>query len=51
VLDRGYALVRRSSDGAILREEGEVAVGETVTIRLARAVLEARVESTRVPES
>jgi len=51
VLDRGYALVRRSRDGAILREEGEVAVGESVSIRLARAVLEARVESSRVPES
>ena len=51
VLDRGYALVRRSSDGAILREEGEVVVGETILIRLARAELEARVESSRVPES
>ena len=50
VLDRGYALVRRASDGAILREVGEVDVGETVSIRLARAVLEARVESSRVPE-
>ena len=50
VLDRGYALVRRGSDGAILREEGEVAVGEMVSIRLARALLEARVVSSRVPE-
>ena len=50
VLDRGYALVRRASDGAIVREANEVTVGETVSIRLARAVLEARVETSRVPE-
>ena len=50
VLDRGYALVRRVSDGAIVREAAEVTVGEEVSIRLARAVLEARVESSRVPE-
>jgi exodeoxyribonuclease VII large subunit len=51
VLDRGYALVRRASDGAIVREASEVPVGEKVSIRLARAVLEARVETSRVPES
>ncbi len=47
VLGRGYALVRRSQDGAIVRSEGDAPAGERISIRLARAELEARVEVSR----
>lgn len=51
VLSRGYALVRRTRDGAIVREARQVASGERLAIRVARAELEASVESARpVPE-
>jgi len=38
-LDRGYAIVLRDADGAILRDAREVAPGEAVTARLARGRL------------
>jgi exodeoxyribonuclease VII large subunit len=45
VLGRGYALVRTSGDAAIARSAEQVAVGDRLEIRLARAELEAVVES------
>jgi exodeoxyribonuclease VII large subunit len=47
VLARGYALVRRSRDGAIVRSAGQVARGERLAIRVAEAELEASVASAR----
>jgi exodeoxyribonuclease VII large subunit len=47
VLGRGYALVTRERDGAIVRRPGEVEVGESVDLRLAHGGLAARVESRR----
>jgi len=50
VLGRGYGLVTRARDGAILRRSGEVEVGDSLDIRLAEGGLEARVEACREPE-
>jgi exodeoxyribonuclease VII large subunit len=47
VLARGYALVRRTRDGAIVRQAREVEPGETVSIRLAEGELEAAIERVR----
>jgi exodeoxyribonuclease VII large subunit len=47
VLARGYALVRRKRDGAIVRGPGEVAAGDAVAVRVAEAELEARVTGVR----
>jgi exodeoxyribonuclease VII large subunit len=47
VLGRGYALVRRARDGAIVRSEADAPAGERIAIRLAAADLEARVELAR----
>jgi len=47
VLGRGYALVRRARDGAIVRDAADAPVGERLAIRLAAADLEARVERAR----
>ncbi|MBX5465152.1 MAG: exodeoxyribonuclease VII large subunit [Clostridia bacterium] len=44
VLGRGYAILRRERDGAVLRDAGEVATGERVEAVLARGRLRARVE-------
>jgi len=44
VLGRGYAIVWRSADGAIVRRAEEVAPGAALRIRLARGELAARVE-------
>ncbi|MSP60760.1 MAG: exodeoxyribonuclease VII large subunit [Myxococcales bacterium] len=44
VLERGYGLVR-SSGGAVIVRAGQVAPGDSVTVRLARGSLAARVES------
>ena len=44
VLERGYAIVRRADDGAVLRSAGDVAAGEAIEVRLARGELRARVE-------
>lgn len=43
VLGRGYALVRRERDGAIVRGPEQVDVGEGIRIRLARSGIVARV--------
>jgi exodeoxyribonuclease VII large subunit len=43
VLGRGYALVQRADDGAIVRAPGEVAAGDGLRIRLARGEIEAEV--------
>ena len=44
VLGRGYALVRRESDGAIVRGVADVAEGDRLSVRLASAALRALVE-------
>ncbi|HEY8156760.1 MAG TPA: exodeoxyribonuclease VII large subunit [Myxococcota bacterium] len=43
VLTRGYAIVRRSRDGAIVRGAGDVAPGDRVSLRVAEAEIEAAV--------
>jgi exodeoxyribonuclease VII large subunit len=45
VLGRGYALVQRDRDGAIVRRAAEVTVGEDVRVRLAEGGLRATVTS------
>ena len=47
VLGRGYALVRRAVDGAIVRTAHQVAPGEPLDIRVAEAELKATVASAR----
>ncbi|MDH3520486.1 MAG: hypothetical protein OEM49_08525, partial [Myxococcales bacterium] len=47
VLGRGYALVRRARDGAIVRAAADVGAGEALAIRVAEADLEAVVETVR----
>ncbi len=42
-LERGYAVVRRATDGAVLRDPGEVDVGEDLRVRLASGELAAKV--------
>jgi exodeoxyribonuclease VII large subunit len=52
VLGRGYGLVRRQSDGAIVREVGDAPVGERLAVRVARAEIEAVVDTARpLPEA
>jgi len=46
-LDRGYAIVRRSVDGAVVRDPGEAPAGELLAITVARGELAARVEPDR----
>ncbi|HEV8546033.1 MAG TPA: exodeoxyribonuclease VII large subunit [Candidatus Limnocylindrales bacterium] len=43
-LDRGYAIVRRSASGAIVREPVEAPAGTTLAIRVARGELRATVD-------
>ena len=43
-LDRGYAIVRRGDDGAILRDPASVAPGDPLAIRVARGEVAARVD-------
>jgi exodeoxyribonuclease VII large subunit len=43
VLGRGYAIAQ-SEDGRLLREAGSVAVGSSVSVRLAKGRLTAKVE-------
>jgi exodeoxyribonuclease VII large subunit len=43
-LERGYAIVRRATDGRILRDPSEVAPGGRLAIRLAHGELEASVQ-------
>ncbi len=45
VLSRGYALVRRSDDGAIVRGVDDAGVGDALSVRVAAAELEVSVKS------
>ena len=47
VVARGYAIVERAADGAIVRRAGDVAVGDGLRVRLAEGELDARVEAAR----
>jgi exodeoxyribonuclease VII large subunit len=47
VLARGYGLVRRARDGAIVRRAGDLERGERLLVRVAEAELEALVEAVR----
>ena len=51
VLGRGYALVRRSSDGSIIRHSHQVDPGDRLSIRVAKARIQASVESVERVES
>jgi len=44
VLDRGYAIVTRSSDGKIVKSAEDVSVGEEIKVKLAQGMLVCRVE-------
>jgi exodeoxyribonuclease VII large subunit len=43
-LDRGYAIVKREADGAVVRQPGDAPAGQRLSIRVARGELMARVE-------
>jgi exodeoxyribonuclease VII large subunit len=47
VLSRGYALVRRSDDGAIVRRFDDAGVGDALSVRVAEAELEVSVNASR----
>jgi exodeoxyribonuclease VII large subunit len=47
VLARGYALVRRARDGALVREAADAPPGEALELRVARATLSAVVRGAR----
>jgi exodeoxyribonuclease VII large subunit len=47
VLGRGYALVRRAADGAVVRRADQAPPGEKLSVRVAEAQIEAAVESVR----
>jgi exodeoxyribonuclease VII large subunit len=47
VLARGYALVRRARDGAIVRTADQLTAGERLAVRVAEAEIEAAVEAVR----
>ncbi|MBK5943998.1 exodeoxyribonuclease VII large subunit [Halorhodospira halophila] len=49
-LERGYAVVQRVQDGAILRQAEAVEVGERIRARLAHGALDCRVEARRTTE-
>jgi exodeoxyribonuclease VII large subunit len=51
VLGRGFAVARRASDGAIVSGPEDVAVGDELEIRVARATIGARVETVRDDDS
>ena len=46
-LDRGYAIVSRSGDGAVLRDSAQVAPGDRIEARLARGRIEGTVTARR----
>jgi exodeoxyribonuclease VII large subunit len=50
VLGRGYALVRQAGTGAIVRDARDVAPGDALAIRVARAEIEAEVRGARSRE-
>ncbi len=43
VLGRGYAIARRSRDGAVLRSPSDATVGEAIELKLASGSLRAQV--------
>ena len=47
-LERGYAIVRRAEDGALVREPAEAPPGTGLAVRLARGAMAARSEGTLV---
>jgi exodeoxyribonuclease VII large subunit len=47
VLDRGYAIVTRLSDGKIVKSAEDAPVGEMVKVRLAQGMLVCKVEETK----
>lgn len=47
VLDRGYGIVRRAADGGIVRSADDVRPGAALSIRVAQAELDARLEAVR----
>jgi exodeoxyribonuclease VII large subunit len=47
VLSRGYALVRRSDDGTIVRGVGDAGVGDALSVRVAEAELDVSVNRSR----
>jgi exonuclease VII large subunit len=48
VLSRGYAIATRA-DGAAIRDASEVAIGDSIGVRVACGTLEAAVTATRRP--
>jgi exodeoxyribonuclease VII large subunit len=51
VLSRGYALVRRADDGAVVRRVGDAAVGDALSVRVAEAELAVSVDAVQpLPE-
>jgi exodeoxyribonuclease VII large subunit len=49
-LDRGYAIVRRIADGAVVREPADALTGELLAITVARGEVAARVEGRAGPD-
>ena len=47
VLGRGYAVVRRERDGAVVLRADQVTPGERLAVRVAEAEIEAAVEGVR----
>ena len=47
ILDRGYAVVRETPDGAVVRRAGQVAPGDELTVLLAEGALTVTVRETR----
>jgi exodeoxyribonuclease VII large subunit len=48
-LDRGYAIVRRATDGLVVRDPVEAPVGARLSIKVARGDVAARVEDGTEP--
>jgi exodeoxyribonuclease VII large subunit len=44
VLERGYSLTTRDSDGAVVRHAGDVVSGDRISTRLADSTIRSRVE-------
>jgi exodeoxyribonuclease VII large subunit len=51
VLKRGYAIVRRDSDGGILRGPAEVSIGEAIRAELAEGSLRAKIIDSKSSDS
>jgi len=43
-LERGYAVIQHADNGAVLRNAADIAEGDRIQARLARGILQARVE-------